>query len=157
LKGAALKSKIGWNMNDAKLLALIKKLHQDAEDLYEDYSAKIKTSIQEISNRKKGLDLTLSKDDKNSVAAMQEAMNKVNDVRNKYTRSRERHKYDGLEEIFKIVNDWYDFMNIVTTIHFKSAQLITNGDQNDRAFSQEEKDQLIKVEEIIKRFTQRLK
>lgn len=143
-------------MNEAELLALIKKLHKEAEDLYEDYSAKINTSIQEISNRKKGIDLTLSKDDKNSVAAMHEAMSKVDDVRNKYIRSRERHKYDGLEEIFKIVNDWYDFMNIVATIHLKSARLVTSGDQNDRAFSQEEKDQLIKVEEIIKRFSKRL-
>ena len=116
----------------------------------------IENVINEVNSRKKGIDLKLSKDDKNSIAAMQNAMMEVINMRDSYTRSRERHKYTGLDELLKIVNDWFDFMKIVTAIHIKSARLIANSSENDREFSLEERDQLIKLEEIKKRFTQRL-
>ena len=144
-------------MNEEKTLAIIKKLHNDAENLFEDYIKIIDESIEEVSKRKIGLDQIPSKADKYSVAAMQKALKEVVNMRDDYVRSRERYIYVGLEELLKIVNDWFDFMNIVTSIHLKSARLMVSGNTNDRPFSLDERDQLIKLEEIISRFEQRLK
>lgn len=144
-------------VDEAKLLAIIKKLDADAEVLFQKYVIGVDLANKEIGMRKKGLDMKLSRSDQNSIKAIQNALSEVVGVRDSYIRSRERHKYKGLEELLAIVNDWFDFISIVTPIHIKSAELLARNEKSVREFSFEERDQLIKIEEIRKRFQERLK
>ena len=141
---------------ETKLLFIIKKLEADTEKLFCQYVAGIEFAINEVSKRRKGLDMELTRQDKNSIKAMNKALAEVVEMRDSYIRCRERYKYEGLGKLLTIVNDWFDFMSIVAPIHLKSAELIIKKDSSVREFSFEEKDQLIKLEEIRKRFQVRL-
>jgi len=140
---------------ETKLLNLIRETDQESKRLYENYVSRIQDATKEIDKRRKGLDLTLSGDDKATKKALEITLIKVEEVREKYLRLLERRKYLGIEEIFSIVKDWYDFISLVSTIHLKSAEVILNKAQADPP--QFDKAILIKLEEIQRRFDEKLK
>ncbi len=140
---------------EIKLLNLIRETDQESKRLYENYVSRIQDAIREIDKRRKGLDLTLSGDDKATKKALEITLIKVEEVREKYLRLLERRKYLGIEEVFSIVKDWYDFVSLVSTIHLKSAEAILKKIQEDPP--QFDKVILIKLEEIQRRFDEKLK
>ena len=140
---------------EIKLLNLIRETDQESKRLYENYVSRIQDAIREIDKRRKGLDLTLSRDDKATKKALEITLIKVEEVREKYLRLLERRKYLGIEEVFSIVKDWYDFVSLVSTIHLKSAEAILKKIQEDPP--QFDKVILIKLEEIQRRFDEKLK